>query len=280
VSATAALELALANPFVADQSHLRPTLIMGLLDTLRLNQSRGVAVTRLAETGRVFVERDGQNYECLAAGFIVAEDPGRHWLRREPMDFYAAKHHVQALARAAGIDLSGAPLVPVTGPFDGWQEGHSAAAGTLRDGWVARFGLLNLAMVRDLGLTGQVYAGIFALLPEKLPAGAARRRHREFSLFPAALRDLALVVDAATPSGDVRRALSRIARAAAGSLALEEVEVFDVYRGEGLPPGKKSLAFSLVFRSADRTLADDEINALFRKIQQDLVAATPYQIRH
>ncbi len=279
VSETAALELALANPFVADQSHLRPTLIMGLLDTLKLNQSRGVAVTRLAETGRTFVERDGQNYECIAAGFIVAEDPARRWLKREPVDFYAAKHHVQALALAAGIDLSREPLAPATGPFDGWQEGHSAAAGTLRDGWVARFGLLNLAMVRSLGITGQVYAGVFALLPEKLPVGAARRRHKDFSLFPAALRDLALVVDTDAPSGEERRALAKIARAAAGSLSVEEVEVFDVYRGEGLPPGKKSLAFSFVFRSAERTLTDDEVNAVFQKIQRDITAATPYQIR-
>ena len=74
VSQTAAAELALANPFVEDQSHLRPTLIVGLLETLKLNQSRGVAVSRLAETGRVFIERDGENYECVAAAFIIADD--------------------------------------------------------------------------------------------------------------------------------------------------------------------------------------------------------------
>ncbi|MEN9636155.1 MAG: hypothetical protein RL077_4559 [Verrucomicrobiota bacterium] len=51
------------NPFVEDQSHLRPTLVTGLLESLKFNQSRGVAVTRLCETGRVFLERDGQNVE-------------------------------------------------------------------------------------------------------------------------------------------------------------------------------------------------------------------------
>src|SRR5262245_21665069 len=64
ISQTAAAELALANPFVEDQSHLRPTLVTGLLESLKLNQSRGVAVSRLFETGRVFVERNGQNLEC------------------------------------------------------------------------------------------------------------------------------------------------------------------------------------------------------------------------
>src|SRR5207253_3161554 len=85
VSQTAAQELALANPFVEDQSHLRPTLITGLLDSLKLNQSRGVVASRLCETGRIFIERNGQNYECAAVGFIIADPVGeRAWLKREP----------------------------------------------------------------------------------------------------------------------------------------------------------------------------------------------------
>jgi len=63
------------------------------------------------------------------------------------------------------------------------------------------------------------------------------------------------------------------------AFALEGVNVFDVYQGKGLPDGTKSLAYSLVFRAADRTLTDDEVNAVFTKIQDDLVKATGYQIR-
>ncbi len=281
VSQTAAQELALANPFVDDQSHLRPTLVMGLLESLRLNQSRGVAATRLCETGRVFIEYNGQNFECAAVAFVSAEPVGaRAWLKREPADFYSVKHHVAALAAAAGIDLSRQPLVPVTGAFFGWEQGHSAAAGEMADGWTARFGLLNLAMVRSLGIEGKVYAGIFAILPEKVTGEAARRRYADFSLFPAALRDLALVVDAATPSSEVRAALAALAPAATGgAFAVETVEVFDVYVGAGLPEGKKSLAFSLVFRSAQRTLTDDEVNAAFLKLQAELARTTVWQIR-
>ncbi len=278
VSQAAAAELALANPFVADQSHLRPTLIMGLLDTLKLNQSRGVAASRLAETGRVFIEQNGQNFECIAAAFVLAEDPARRWLRREPADFYTVKHHVEALAAAAGISFARQPLAPANEAYFGWQEGHSAVVGGMHDGWTARFGLLNLAMVRDLGVTGQVYAGIFAILPEKLGRETARRRHQDFSLFPAALRDLALVMDEATPADEARRAVAKVARAAAGPIAVEAVEIFDVYRKD-LPPGKKSVAFSLVFRSAERTLTDDEVNLVLQKIQAEIGRTSPYQIR-
>ena len=281
VSEAAAQELALANPFVEDQSHLRPTLITGLLESLKLNQSRGVAASRLFETGRIFIERNGQNYECAAVAFMVAEPVGeRAWLKREPVDFFSTKHHVTALTRMADIDLARHPLMTNGGPYYGWQEGHSAAAGDMAHGWTARFGLLNLAMVKALGVEGKVYAGTFAIMPEKLGAGMTRRRFSEFSLLPAAFRDLALNVDTATPAADVQKTLAKAARAAVGNaFAVESVTVFDLYSGKELPGGKKSLAFNLAFRANDRTLTDDEVNGVFQKIQDTITQTTNYQIR-
>jgi phenylalanyl-tRNA synthetase beta chain len=281
VSATSAQELALANPFVEDQSHLRPTLVTGLLETLKLNQSRGVVASRLFETGRIFIERNGQNFECAAVAFVIAEPVGeRAWLKREPADFYCIKHHVAALAHMAGIDLARQPLMPNIGPYFGWQEGHSAAAGDMAHGWTARFGLLNLGMVKSIGVEGKVFAGTFAMVPEKLGTDITRRRFSDFSLMPAALRDLALVVDDATPAADVQKTLAKIARASAGNaFSVESVTVFDLYRGAGLPEGTKSLAFGLVFRSSERTLTDDEVNGVFQRIQDELTKTTAYQIR-
>ncbi|MES2697399.1 MAG: phenylalanine--tRNA ligase subunit beta [Verrucomicrobiota bacterium] len=274
VSAAAAQELALANPFTEDQSHLRPTLVTGLLESLKLNQSRGIVASRLCETGRIFIERDGQNLECAAVAFVIAEPVGeRAWLKREAADFYGVKHHVATLAKAAGIDFTRQPLMTAGGPHYGWQEGQAAVAGDMEQGWTARFGLLNLGLVKSMGIEGKVYAGTFAILPEKLSGDTARRRFKEFGLFPAALRDVALVVDAATPAQEVQKALAKVARAAVGNaFALESVAVFDLYQGKGLPEGKKSLAFSLIFRAPDRTLTDDEVNAVFTKIQQEIVA--------
>jgi len=281
VSEAAAGELGLANPFVDDQSHLRPTLVMGMLESLKLNQSRGVAASRLFETGRVFMELNGVVQECVGAGFLLCHNPKeRAWLARPEPDFYAVKHHMAILAQQAGIDLNAAGLVPVRGAFWGWQEGHSAAAGEMKDGWTSRFGLLNLAMVRAAGVEGTVWAGMFAILPEKLAVAAEHRRYRPFSLFPAALRDIALVVDTARHAEEVRGVLLGIAKASVGAaFAVEAVTVFDVYQGKGLPEGKKSLAFSLSFRSQERTLTDDEVNAAFTKIQQQIVADGSTSVR-
>ncbi|MFT3867854.1 MAG: phenylalanine--tRNA ligase subunit beta [Nibricoccus sp.] len=281
VSSTAVAELALANPFVEDQSHLRSSLIPGLLETLKLNQSRGVSASRLFETGRIFVERDGANFECVAVAFVIAENPSdRSWLKREPADFYTAKSLVAALAMAGGVDLSRQALQPATYAHRGWQEGQSAVAGEMAHGWGAAFGLVDLAMVKSLGIEGKIYAGTFAVLPEKLASVEAHRRYQPFSLFPAALRDLALVVDKNLPASEAQKTVVKLARSASGTaFVLETVEVFDVYQGTGLPDGKKSLAFSLVFRAPDRTLTDDEVSVAFNKLQDELVKTTPYQIR-
>jgi phenylalanyl-tRNA synthetase beta chain len=280
VSQAAAAELALANPFVEDQSHLRPTLVMGLLDSLLLNQSRGIRSARLFEVGRIFVEHNGRNFEAAAAAFVVAEDSARQWARRDGADFYTAKHHVAALAAAAGVDLGAEAIEAVSGPGNGWQEGHSASAGSLDRGWVARFGLVNLALLRSIGIEGGVIAGVFTTLPERLAAAAPRIRFRDFSLFPPALRDIALVVDRACREGQVRAAVARVAAAAAGSaFGVEGVEVFDVYEGKGLAEGTKSLAFSLVFRSASRTLTDDEVNGVLQRIQDEIERTTAYKLR-
>jgi phenylalanyl-tRNA synthetase beta chain len=281
ISETAAQELALSNPFVEDQSHLRPSLIPGLLEALKLNQSRGVNVSRLAETGRIFIERNGQILECASVAFLLAQSDAPTWLKRPAPDFFTVKHHLAALAEIAGIDFARQPVSLATTDLAAWQDGHVGVAGDSAYGWLARFGLLNLARVRAQGVSGLVYAAVLVILPEKLPArGVQRRRYTEFSLFPAALRDLALVVDAATPAAALQKQLTQIARAAVGAaFALESVTVFDVYAGTGLPPGKKSLAYSLVFRAADRTLTDAEVNAVFQKIQDEVVAKTGCTIR-
>ncbi len=283
MSAAALQELALANPFVEDQSHLRSTILIGLLQSLQLNQSRGTGVTRLFEVGRIFVENNGQVYECAAAGFVEVQtkERARQWLQRAPADFYTAKNRVQVLAAQAKVDLSAFLGAPVTGAYFGWQEGHSAAVGDLpTHGFEARFGLMNLAMVRSLGIDGQVVAGLFAILPEKLAGKAGPRRYQDFSHYPPALRDLALVVDAATPAEEVRRKLAQAAQSAVrGSFVVEQVAVFDVYQGPGLPEGKKSLAFSLVLRAADRTLTDQEVNAALARIQQEIAADGTISVR-
>ncbi|MBK8478530.1 MAG: phenylalanine--tRNA ligase subunit beta [Opitutaceae bacterium] len=282
VSEAAAQALALANPFTEEYSHLRASLINGLLDNLRLNQDRRTGATKLFEVGRTFREQDGKIYECLSVGFLICTTADEtQWLPRAAADFYTAKRHLTVVAANAGVALENLRVEPVAAANAGWQPGHSATFGRLTDGCEARCGLLNLEMLRKLGLTGGVVAGILHLLPEKAAVARPRAKFKAFSLFPPALRDVALVVDEAAAAETVRRDVAKAARAAvvAGKFVLENVRLFDVYRGTGLPEGKKSFAFSLVYRAEDRTLTDDEVNVAFQKTQDELAKNAAYAIR-
>ena len=120
-------------------------------------------------------------------------------------------------------------------------------------------------------------------LPEHTLAGALRfeavykaaapaRSYKQLAKFPPVPRDLALLVDAGTPAGDIRRVIKKY-----GGAILESAEVFDVYTGPQVPEGKKSIAFSLLFRSEDRTLTDDDvaakITAMLKALDKDFGAA-------
>ncbi|MBL4576367.1 MAG: phenylalanine--tRNA ligase subunit beta [Opitutaceae bacterium] len=272
--------LKLANPITEDQTHLRSSILPGLLDVLKLNRDRKTGITRLFECGRTFSEENGQVNEMISAGFLIAENEDEIWLKRSPADFYLVKSLLFQVARFAGFDLANHPIEAIEKEGSTWQAGHSAAYDNAKAGISYQVGLINLSHLQARGLKGNVYAGHFSILPARLKGEKKRKQYKSFSTFPPALRDLALVVDQAEPAGDVGRKLSRIGKSMlSGRFDLEDINVFDLYKGEGLPAGKKSLAFSLVFRSEDKTLTDEEVNIVFQKIQDEVEAKTDYQIR-
>jgi phenylalanyl-tRNA synthetase beta chain len=252
-----------------------------LLDNVRLNQARKTGAERFFECGRIFWEHDGAAYELNAVTFIVLNDERkRSWLSREKTDYFRAKNHIEVLARMAGFDLSEEEYLPVSGSHSTWQEGHSATVGGLEKGFEARMGLLSPFLLKAFDIEGSAVAGVFAFLPDRLLEIDRPVRMRPVSHFPAAERDLALVVPEEVPAGTVRRRLLGIAREAAGSLfVVESVESFDLYRGQGLPAASKSLAFSLTFRADDRTLTDQEVNGVFQAIQRRILEETEFTIR-
>lgn len=273
--------LGLANPLVEDQSHLRPSLVGGLLDTLRLNQTRGNAVSRLFETGRIFLPHpNGGVQECAGVGFVIAESDNAAWLKRAPADFYTVKGLIESIANLSNTDLARQPHLAIdTAAGAGWQTGHATLQGGMADGWSASYGLLDVAQLKALDLEGKVHAGVFAILPERLGQGRKRCRFQPISLHPAALRDIALVVDEAEPASVVLKALTMHARKVGKGFECENVSLFDLYQGKGLPVGKKGLAFSLTFRAAGRTLTDEEVNKALSECLERMLRPGRYALR-
>lgn len=274
-------EVALANPLASDQSHLRPSLIPGLLDALRVNTNRRNDPRFLFETGRVFRQWEGKIWELVSVAFVMpVSSETKSWLPRENPDFYTATQHVQELLRLSGLGTAGLTPEPLTDAKP-WQKGHSAKIGNIAQrGYAAEFGTLNLNMSKAWDAHGPVLAGEITFLPSFLQKGASRKRYTAVSAFPDTTRDLALVMDTSTPAETARSVLEKAARqSVSNTFALEEVRVFDVYSGTGLPEGKKSIAFGLRFRASDRTLTDDEVNKVFADVQKRIVSGGAYTIR-
>ncbi|MGJ3241915.1 MAG: phenylalanine--tRNA ligase subunit beta [Opitutales bacterium] len=273
--------LGLANPLTADQSHLRPSLLPGLMDALRYNLSRGNMTPRLFERGRVFREVSGKVWELVSLAFLIhIPDESPSWKEREPPDYYSARVVLDDIFRAAGIDPEQQKTIPIRDE-DTWLDGHAGRIGTFsEDHYEAKVGLMDFGRLKDWAIAGTVLAGGILVKPDFLEKRERSFVYRPVSTYPATVRDLALVVDADALAETVRRDLMAAAQAAAGDqFDVERVSVFDIYTGPGLPEGKKSLAFSISFRSDERTLKDKEVNRAFDQLQAAIAESGVYSVR-
>jgi phenylalanyl-tRNA synthetase beta chain len=270
--------LALANPLASDASHLRTSLVPGLLDCLQLNLARHNSVERLFECGRVFREYEGNIYEMFSVGFVILQDGHPAWKETERPDYYETSRIVTDLLEKAGILVNNWQIKPLDGAA--WQSGQAGSIGSFADGFEAEFGLLDLGMTRGSDIASPVLAGSIHFLPEFLKKPRARKNYAPFSLFPPAIRDLAIVVPATFPAGQVEHTLKATAEKHVGdAMMLESVEVFDIYSGTGIPENHVSVACKLIFRNPERTLKDKEVNKVFQAIQSDLDAVEGMEVR-
>ncbi|WP_030344047.1 phenylalanine--tRNA ligase subunit beta [Streptomyces sp. NRRL S-1022] len=270
----------LVNPLNDEEPALRTTLLPGLLGALRRNAGRGAHDLALFETGLVFHPREEQRVathlpvdrrptdeEIAALDAALPEQP-RHvavvlagareqagwWGKGRPTDWADAVEAARTVAREAGAEL-----VVRRGQYGPWHPGRCAELIVVADGTeqvVGHAGELHPRVLKALGLPERTCAAELDL--DALEAvGDGAPQAPSISTFPVATQDVALVVDQFVPHADVEAAL----REGAGEL-LESIRLFDVYENaEQLGDGKKSLAYALRFRAADRTLTVDEASA-------------------
>ncbi|KGN42509.1 phenylalanine--tRNA ligase subunit beta [Knoellia aerolata] len=277
VDAELARSVRLANPLSDEQPLMRTRLLATMVEALRRNVARGTRDVGLFEIGLV-VDRRGEqrpaptedvgvrpSEETLAEiraavpaqprhlAFVLAgeRDRGGWWGPGRAADVT----DVVDLVRVLGVALA----VPVTTVADGVAPYHPGrcARVELADGTlVGHVGELHPKVVAALGLPARSVAGELDL-DVLVTAAEPTVQASTLVTFPMAQSDVALVVDDAVPVADVEAAL----REGAGE-TLETVSLFDVYRGDQLEPGRKSLAFRLTFRAADRTLTTEEVSGL------------------
>ncbi len=270
--------LALSNPLSEDHSVMRPLLLPGLLDAAQRNAAHGAPAVALFESAHVY--EPGGDLDAPAgspegatpaterhhvAGLITESSPATWRSKAGAADFYAAKGYVAALLAVAGLELAVEPTADL--PY--LHPGRTAralvhAGGELVDvGWIGELHPL-VAREWDLGDAAgfELDVDVLAELTDGVLA-----TYEDVTSFPAVLQDIAVVA----PS-DVSAATVEATVTEAGGDLLTATGVFDVYEGEQVGEGKRSLALRLEFRAPDRTLTEDEVverrNAIVAALEQ------------
>jgi len=256
--------VALSNPISSDLSVMRVSLWPGLIGSLRENLRRQQSRVKLFEIGVVF----GQTERVCVAGLFAGSRNAEQWaVDSAAVDFFDVRADVEALLAATG-DAASFRFEPDA--LDCLHPGRAARVlrGPETVGWI---GELHPSLVKSLDLTYPPV--VFEFDVDK----ALYRRRVDFaaaSRFPEVRRDLAIVVDEDLPFSAIHERVT-----SAGSALLHDIRVFDVYRGAGVEPGRKSVAIGLIFQEDSRTLADDEADRLVAAIRADLTASLGARIR-
>ena len=261
----------LANPLSRERQILRLTLMASVLETVRDNL-RYLDRVAIFEVGRVYPSVEGEELpaEQRRLGMVMTGPrTGRAWAGNDPglMDFFDLKGVVETLFER--MDVEGVVYEPT---------GHD----TFHPGRVAAVSVGNV----ELGVMGEVHPVVREQfdLPDQ-PMCLAEfdletlldfvrdvRPMRPIHRFPAVSQDIAVVVDGDVPARQVQETIVK-----AGGKLLAAAELFDLYRGEQVPAGKKSLAYALTFQAPDRTLTDEEVGKvqarIVRSLQRSLGAA-------
>ncbi|MBA7644724.1 Phenylalanine--tRNA ligase beta subunit [subsurface metagenome] len=253
------MPLRVANPMTADQEYLRPNLRASLLAALSVNQRHEDGGVRLFELGKVYLPRqkDLPSEPEVLCGILSGPRLEMSWQGGdELLDFFDAKGMVEGFLSRLGVEAS-------------FEEGgdeslhlSKQAAIVIAGNRLGVVGELHPKVAEAFEISGTVY--LFEInLTTLLPFTLGHKRFQPILRFPSTVRDMALVIDAQITHQKIQDIIKSF------SLVVQ-VNLFDIYSGEQVPPDKKSLAYRVTFQSPTHTLTDEEVNQVQQKILDKL----------
>ena len=265
--------VALANPLSSDLDVLRPSLLPGLIHSLRHNVSRKNYDMALFEVGRVFTNANGQTKENRNVAIaLTGQRALNFWSgdeRDAKFDAYDLKGLVEEMLEQFG--LRGVMFGKRTESTALFLESAAVTLGGKLP--LGELGQLLPALAKKYDLRDAVFLAEFnldLLLSKRNPA----KSFKALPQFPSSRRDVAMLVPEATTHEAV---LQTVKQAKAANL--ETVELFDVFRGKGVPDGQKSLAYAFTYRAADKTLTDADVNSAHEKVLEALKTQLKVELR-
>ena len=252
-------ELVLTNPIAADLDCMRPSALPNLIEAAGRNARRGFADAALFEIGPNY-RGDQPEDQGLAITALIAPHPARRWDGGASDPLFDLKADLIGLLE----EMGGPSLQTVQGSNSPWwHPGRSARLQLGPKTIVAEFGEIHPAILKALDVEGPIVAFELHLdsVPEPKRKSTKTKAALELSALMPLSRDFAFLVDASVAAGDLVRPIQ-----AADKALITEVRVFDVYQGQGVPGGQKSVAVEVLIQPQDKTLTDGEIEALSAKI--------------
>jgi phenylalanyl-tRNA synthetase beta chain len=263
-------ELKLANPIAADMSDMRPSLLPGLIAAAQRNADRGIGDVALFEVSGTYegdsAERQRRVASGIRRGTARLEGAGRHWAGNAAgVGVFEAKADAIAVLEACG-----APVEKLQIEAGGPSWYHPGRCGTIKLGpklVLGHFGEFHPATLEALDASGPLcgFEVFIDVIPEPKAKPTRTKPKLELSAFQAVKRDFAFVVDKAVEAGTLTRAA-----ASADKKLITGVSVFDIFEGTSLGEGKKSVAIEVSIQPMERTLTDEDFEALAARIIENV----------
>ena len=270
-------DIKIANPLFSEYSALRTNLIDGLIESSAYNIAQGNGAVKGFEIGRIFWSEEGEHKEGDALGGIIGGDlyTDGIWVsggKPQPMSWYDAKGILESL-----FTVLKAPITYQTDSSDDRLHPGRTASLWLNRTKIGIFGQLHPQLAEEKDLTENVY--VFELYLDPLIAFLDQSylqtpKFKAYSTYPSVERDLAFFAPVDLTVADIVNAMRK-----AGGKTLVDVKLFDEYKGENVEVGKRSLAFSLVYRAIDKTLKDSDVDPIHDKIRKSLTKQFAVELR-
>ncbi|WBW99410.1 phenylalanine--tRNA ligase subunit beta [Oceanirhabdus sp. W0125-5] len=250
------------NPLGEDYSIMRTTMIPSIMESLGRNYARGNEVVRLFETGKIYIPNVDLNKIPEERNIITIGMYGE-------CDFFTLKGVVETLVERLGVAKAKYERVTDNPSF---HPGKTAALKVRKD-VIGVFGEIHPDIIENYDIDKNCYVAELNM-DILCELSNINKKYSALPKYPAVTRDIAVLIDREILVGEIEESIKK-----AGGNLLESYKLFDVYEGEQIPEGKKSVAYALTYRLADRTLTDKEVNKVHDKIQRSLEHKLGAQLR-
>lgn len=261
----------LVNPISSDQSALRTILLPGLLEAAGQNLNNGIANVRLFEMGKIFRPQKPAPDEGLHLGALLCgQAANQSWdAKPQAVDFFDIKGALQFLLDSLGM----ADAEFAAEKIAAFHSGRSAMV-RVNKKILGCCGELDPSVSGKMGLKDRIYYLEIDLDVLMEMSGLKQNKYRDLPKYPSIKRDLALDLPVETECQQITELIKKLAGG-----ELESVSLFDFYQGKQIEPGRKSMAFTLLYRAADRTLTDAEVSGIHQKVVEGLKGKLQANIR-